>query len=173
MPSILQGNSRTVTILAGRTLRVRTTGQASVFFELGLNGTNHSVGATGFEFHNPDDPLRVTISAEVGTAIYTVFYSDLVPFTGNFTLAVDDDGKIFRCDDPSDVTVTVPGTLPECFSAAFSTSDAGKVTIAAGSGAAKRSSASALNSQYQWGSVLVAKNADDNSAEFVLGGDFA
>jgi len=61
---------------------------------------------------------------------------------------------------------------PNSFSAAFAMWDAGTVTIAAGSGATNRSNTSALNSQYQWGSVFVGENANDVSAEFVLGGDF-
>jgi hypothetical protein len=168
--SIAEGISRVVTIPARRTLRVTTAGQADVF-----EGTRTKhVDSHGFELSaNSHYPRSVTIKAATGPTDYTIFYSDVVPFTGSFTLAADDEGKVFRCDDPSNVTVTVPATLPECFSAAFVMGDAGTVTIAAGSGATKRSSTATLNSQYQWGSLFVGKNANDASAEFVLGGDFA
>ena len=170
MPSVSEGSSSTFTVPANRTLRVKTTGEAFVFVDFDKHVVKSSAH---FDLPSPDIPRRVTVTALTGTANYTVFYSDVVPFTGNFTLSADDDGKVFRCDDSSNVTVTVPATLPECFSAAFSMWGAGTVTISAGSGATKRSSTAALSSQYQWGSVLVVKNADDASAEFVLGGDFA
>ncbi|WP_131871091.1 hypothetical protein [Bradyrhizobium sp. Y-H1] len=120
----------------------------------------------------PDPAKRVTIVAISGTANYTVYYTDVVPFTGDRTLSLDDNGKVLRCDDTSNVTITVPADLPECFSCGFLMWSTGTVTLAAGSGATKRSSTSAIGAQYSSGAMLVATNADDASAEFVLSGGF-
>ncbi|MBR0735765.1 hypothetical protein JQ581_02400 [Bradyrhizobium liaoningense] len=152
-------------------LEVSTVGEASVTIEGGrtwwLRAGDKRRLSTG------DPAKRVTIKAISGTATYTIFYTDVVPFTGNRTLSLDDNGKVLRCDDTSNVTITVPRDLPECFCCAFMMWSTGTITASAGSGATKRSSASVLSTQYLTGALLVAKNADDASAEFILSGGFA
>lgn len=170
MSSVTQGNSTTFTIPAGRTLQVKAASETQVIVDF---RQFRVVDGQDFEFRTDRDLHGVTVKAIVGDADYTIFYSDVVPFTGNRTLGADDNGKILRCDDSSNVTITVPADLPECFSVGFAMWGAGTITVAAGSGATKRSSTSAISTQYQWGSLLVVKNADDASAEFALGGDFA
>ncbi len=169
MTTLQEGGSGDFTIPRGRTLQVRTTGEAVA--KVGFREFTVLPGQN-FEFYTDRDLRRVTVTAVIGAANYTVFYSDVVPFTGDRTLALTDDGKVLRCDDASNVTVTAPNNLPECFSVGFAMWGAGTITVAAGSGATNRSSTSAISTQYQWGSLVVAKNTDDASAEFVLGGDF-
>lgn len=171
MSSVAQGNSVTIIVPADRTLEVSTAGEASVTIEGGRTWWLRAGEKRRLVL--PDPAKRVTITALSGTATYTVFYTDVVPFTGNRTLSLDDNGKVLRCDDTSNVTITVPRGLPEFFSCGFMMWSTGTITIAAGSGATKRSSASALSTQYMSGALLVAKNADNASAEFVLGGGFA
>ncbi|GMO21775.1 hypothetical protein BwSF12_13070 [Bradyrhizobium ottawaense] len=171
MSSVSQGNSVTIIVPADRILEVSTAGEASVTIEGGRTWWLRPGDKRRLLL--PDPAKRVTITAFSGTANYTIFYTDVVPFTGNRTLSLDDNGKVLRCDDPSNVTITVPRDLPECFSCGFMMWSTGTITVSAGSGAAKRSSVSALSTQYQWGSVLVAKNADEASAEFLLGGGFS
>lgn len=98
---------------------------------------------------------------------------NIVPFTGSFTLTRSDEGKIFRCDDASNVTVTVPGDLYEGFNCGFMMYAAGTVTLAADIGAANKSGKTALLTQYQAGSLMVAKSVGFKSHEFLVGGDFA
>ncbi|QIO34642.1 hypothetical protein [Bradyrhizobium sp. 1(2017)] len=171
MSSVSQGNSAAVFVPADRILEVSTAGEASVTIEGGrtwwLRSGDKRRLSTG------DPAKRVTIEAISGTASYTVYYSDVVPFTGNRTLSPDDNGKVLRCDDTSDVTITVPPDLPECFSCGFMMWSTGTITVSAGSGATKRSSTSELSTQYSTGALLVGKNADGASAEFILSGGFA
>lgn len=95
-------------------------------------------------------------------------------FTGARTLRSEDNGKVLRCDDASNVIVTIPNDLPQGFNIGFAMWGAGTVTITAASGATNRSSKSALSTQYQVGALLVLKQPDGGAvAEFVLGGDFA
>ncbi|TCU68248.1 hypothetical protein EDE08_109355 [Bradyrhizobium sp. R2.2-H] len=170
MSSVAQGNSVTIIVPADRTLEVSTAGEASVTVEGGRTWWLRSGEKRRLAL--PDPAKRVTIVAISGTANYTVYYTDVVPFTGDRTLSLDDNGKVLRCDDTSNVTITVPADLPECFSCGFLMWSTGTVTLAAGSGATKRSSTSAIGAQYSSGAMLVATNADDASAEFVLSGGF-
>jgi hypothetical protein len=170
MSSVSQGNSVTIIVPADRTLEVSTAGEASVTVEGGRTWWLRAGEKRRLVL--PDPAKRVTIVAISGTANYTVFYTDVVPFTGNRTLSLDDNGKVLRCDDTSDVTITVPADLPECFTCGFLRWSTGTVTVAAGAGATKRSSTSAIGTQYSSGALLVGKNVDGASAEFVLSGEF-
>jgi len=99
--------------------------------------------------------------------------ANVEPFTGNLALSNDDAGKVFRCDDASNVTVTVPANLVEGYCIALTRWGTGTVTVAAGAGATKRSSESAISAQYGSCSVTVVKNANGASAEFIIKGDVA
>lgn len=169
MSKVTQGNSASVLIPTGRRIKVTTDGEA--FFEHGEIKRRITWEDPPFYFAG-GDALSSVIRAVSGTVTYTIFYTDVIPFTGNRTLTADDNGKVLRCDDASNVTVTVPRDLPECFTCGFLMWGAGTITLAAGSGATKRSSTSAISAQYSSGALLVAKNADDGSAEFVLSGGF-
>lgn len=172
MSSVSEGNSITLTIPIGRTLRVDSAGEALI-----VDGTKSYRASPGFPVRWRPSVYsyerRVTIRALSGAADYTIFYTDVIPFTGDRTLTAEDDGKVLRCDDASNVTITVPADLPECFSVVFLMWSTGTITVEAGSGATKRSDASELSTQYQSGALLVTRNADDASAEFVLNGGFA
>jgi hypothetical protein len=104
---------------------------------------------------------------------YAALRGNIVPFTGSFTLSRSDAGKIFRCEDTANVTVTVPGDLLEGFNCGFIMYSTGTVTIAAGTGASNKSGKTALSTQYQSGSVLMSKRTADGQHDFLLGGDFA
>lgn len=89
----------------------------------------------------------------------------------SFTLREMDNGKIFRCENSSGITITVPSTLPEGFNVAASQWGTGSVTFAAGTGATARSSALEVADQYETASLLVMKNnAGETAAEFTVGG---
>lgn len=104
---------------------------------------------------------------------YATQFGNIEGFTGNRTLTLSDNGKMLRCDDASAVTITVPNSLPTGFNIGILQWGAGTLTVAAGAGATKRSSASAINAQYGAGAVVVAKNVDGVSAEFIIGGSVA
>lgn len=97
------------------------------------------------------------------------FLARITPFSGT-TLTLDEDmnGMVLRSDGASNVTVTVPSTLPLGFNCGFMMYGAGTVTLSAGGGMTNRSAKTALSTQYQSGSLLVSK-----AAEFIVGGDFA
>jgi hypothetical protein len=125
---------------------------------------------------------RWRIEVDAGSINYTIDQPDnqyasgwanVQSFVGNYTLQVSDNGKLLRCDDTSNVTVTVPGNLPTGFNVGFAMWGTGTVTVAAGAGATKRGSGATIGTQYESGHVHVGKNADGNSAEFILGGSFA
>lgn len=93
----------------------------------------------------------------------------VVPFSGAaLTLDEDMNGLIFRSDGASAVTVTVPSSLPLGFNCGFIMYGAGTVTLSPGAGMTNRSAKTALSTQYQSGSIFVAK-----AGEFLAGGDFA
>lgn len=104
---------------------------------------------------------------------YAAFRGNIVAFTESFTLTRSDAGKIFRCESASNVTVTVPGDLPEGFNCGFVMYAAGTVTIAAGVGASNKSGKTGLSTQYQSGSLLVSKRTAEGQHDFLVGGDFA
>lgn len=113
----------------------------------------------------------LTYTSTILAHSYATGRGNVEGFTGARTLRAEDNGKILRSDDGSAVAVTVPNDLPQGFNVAVSQWGAGAVTFTAGSGATKRSSTSGVTAQYGTVSVLVMKNADAASAEFVLGGD--
>jgi hypothetical protein len=119
-----------------------------------------SAGSLSYQFSKPDFD-------------YSTQLGNVEGFTGNRTLTLSDNGKLLRCDDASAVTITVPNAMPTGFNVGILQWGAGTVTVAAGSGATKRTSASALSAQYAAGSIVIAKNVDGASAEFVLGGSVA
>jgi hypothetical protein len=104
---------------------------------------------------------------------YSTQLGNVESFTGNRTLTLSDNGKLLRCDDAGAVTITVPNTLPTGFNVGMAQWGAGSVTVAAASGATNRGTPVALTAQYAAGSIVVLKNADGASAEFVLGGSVA
>jgi hypothetical protein len=125
-------------------------------------------------------PTRFAIECSAGNISFSVttpnpafctLLGKIEPFVGNRTLTADDNGRLFRCDDASNVTITVPNFLPEGYNVAFSEWGAGTVTFSAGSGATNRSSTSAVSAQCKIGALLVMKNSNGAAAEFMLGGD--
>lgn len=92
-------------------------------------------------------------------------------FTGNRLLNMNDNGKLLRCEDTSAVTITVPGNLPKGFNCSFAQWNTGSVTIAGGTGATARSTATQATGQYKIGCVLVVKNVDGKSAEYTCNGE--
>lgn len=93
-------------------------------------------------------------------------------FTGSFRLKNEDNGKVFRCEDAGNVTITVPSNLIEGFNCGAVQWSTGTITWAFTNGAVKRAGGSATSAQYQRGSLIVLKNVDGASAECVVGGDF-
>jgi hypothetical protein len=92
----------------------------------------------------------------------------------NYTLKHSDIGNVFRNDDATNYTVTVPSTLIGGFSAGFLQYSTGTITLSAGLYAVNKSAKTATSAQFARGSVFVAKqNAADTKAEFLVGGDFA
>jgi hypothetical protein len=105
-------------------------------------------------------------------AKYENRFGHVIPFKGNFTLVNEQNGAIFRCDDGSNVTVTIPRNLMEGFNVAFAQWAAGTITLSAASGAINRAGGTATSAIYQHGSLIVVKNSNNASTEFVVGGDF-
>jgi hypothetical protein len=112
----------------------------------------------------------IDYSVGVNDLEYASDLGNVRPFTGDRTLTLEDNGLLLRCDDNSNVTVSVPGNLPEGFNVGVWRWGTGTVTFAAVSGSTKRSSETQVTSQYGLGSVTVAKNVGDVAAEFTLGG---
>ncbi|MCK1619557.1 hypothetical protein IVA96_23870 [Bradyrhizobium sp. 159] len=101
----------------------------------------------------------------------------IVPFTGNLVITRNDEGKIFRSDDTSNVTVTVPNDLHDGFNIGFMTYSTGTITLVPGPHVINRSGKTALLSQYLAGSLMVTKRSGGDGVfgdiEFLVGGDFA
>lgn len=101
----------------------------------------------------------------------------VVPFTGNLAITRNDEGKIFRSDDASNVTVTIPNDLHDGFNIGFITYSTGTITLVAGPHVTNKSGRSALPSQYLAGSLMVTKRSGGpdvlGDIEFMTGGDFA
>jgi hypothetical protein len=103
----------------------------------------------------------------------TNFHADIAITTGSIVLTADCNGKIFRYEGAANITVTVPATLVKGFNCGFAMWGTGTITLTPASGATNRSSKTALNTQYQSGTVLVMKNVGGANAEYLVGGDFA
>jgi hypothetical protein len=190
MPSVNQGAPVTITLQAGETLRVvsdansnglvRRLGDKAGFQRSGSQ--EQSVPASSTRVFGPaTSARRYSIEVAVGSLTYTTSVEDLPysnllgnieGFTGSKTLRAEDNGKFLRCDDASNVTITVQNDLPQGFNVSFSMWSTGTITVAAASGATNRSTTSALSTQYQLGSLIVMKNAG-TAAEYVLTGGFA
>lgn len=169
MSVVSQGSTANVHVPNGRRIKITTAGVAYV----GTGNRRITDSSTPYIELAEGPNHYVAIDASVGDVTYTIFYSDVVPFTGNRTLTADDNGKVLRCDSASNVTITVPADLPECFSCGFMMWSTGTIAVSAGSGATNRSGVSTLSTQYASGALLVGKNADDVSAEFILSDGFA
>lgn len=190
MSTVSAGQKLDVTLQVGETLRVVAGAVSSgLVRRLGMPGDqrqgpqNTDVPVSGTRQFGPFPTIRrYSIECAVGALTYTAAIDDLPTathlgniegFSGARTLRSEDNGKIFRCDDASGVTVTVSNDLPEGFNVGFAKWGAGTVTIAAASGATNRTSKTALATQYNSGTLVVLKNGTGSAAEFVLGGDFA
>jgi hypothetical protein len=190
MNTILVGQSYPVELISGLTLVVTAAASSTGRIKRHSNSVGSplvqdwflSIPAGETRQFGPFPTIRrYTVECQTGSISYDVVkldndlatqFGNLQKFTGNLTLSPEDNGKLLRCEDGSNVTVTAPATLPEGFNIGFLMWAAGTVTVAAGAGATNRSSKTALSTQYQVGSLIVAKNAG-GAAEFVLGGDFA
>jgi hypothetical protein len=112
-------------------------------------------------------------SAEFPPAPFCILLGKIEALSANYTLSETDNGRLFRIDATSAVTITVPNNLPAGFNVSFAQWNTGAVTIAPASGASNRSGVSALSAQFAYGALVVMKNIDGVSAEFILGGSFA
>jgi hypothetical protein len=192
MNAINIGQTLTVTLESGYTLAVTAAANSSGRIRREANSIGGPLARDWFKtipvgetrrFGPFPTERRYDIECQSGSLSYEIvtepdndfatLLGNVEKFTGNITLSVEDNGKLMRCEDASNVNVTVPATLPEGFNIGFMMWGAGTVTIAAGSGATNRSAATALSTQYDVGSLIVGKNADGTAAEFVLGGGFA
>lgn len=97
----------------------------------------------------------------------------VLPITGSFTLRPEHNGICWLSELDTNVTITVPGDLFRQFNSAFATFGTGWITIDVTGGAVNRSTVAALNAQYKQGGLLIWRNSGGNTAEFLLGGDFA
>jgi hypothetical protein len=105
---------------------------------------------------------------------YATQRGNIEPFVGSFTLKTEDMGKVFRCDDTSNVTITVPNDFAQGFNCGFIMYGTGTVTLSFAAGATNKSGKIALSTQYQRGSLFCAKQiAANNAAEILVGGDFS
>lgn len=190
MPTIQGQRPQIVVLEAGQTLVVTTDALSSgLIRRIGRSGGNlggyqvTNVPISSSRIFGPYPTLR-HFSLEVAAGLFTYVISfhdygyavelgNVEAFTGNRRVMSGDNGKVFRCEDASAVTITVSNDLPEGFNVGFVTYGAGSLTISADTGATNRSSTSALSAQYKFGSLIVTKNATGSAAEFLLGGDFA
>lgn len=105
---------------------------------------------------------------------YATQRGNIEPFVGSFAIKNEDMGKVFRCDDTSNVTITVPNDLSQGFNCGFIMYGTGTITLSFASGAINHSAKTALTTQYQRGSLFCAKQISaNNAAEILVGGDFA
>lgn len=189
MPVVNQGSPTTVTLEVGETMRVvadansngivRRSGDRAGFQRSGVQQQSIPAGAT--RIFGPFPSIRhYSIEVAVGSLTYTstiddfaysTIFANVEGFSGNRTLMDGDNGKLLRCDDGSAVTITVPNNLAEGFNIGVAQWGAGAVTIAAASGATKRSAAASPSAQYKVGALLVVKNSDGASAEFTFSGE--
>lgn len=182
---VTQGPPVYLTLEAGAVLTVTadalSNGLVRLLDRTGYQETN--VPASGTRKFGVFPALRrYSIECAVGTLSYRVDQPDLdygtqlgniEAFTGARLLRAEDNGKLLRCDDTSNVVITVPDFLPEGFNVAYAMWSTGTVSITAGAGATARDSKSGVATQYKVGSLLVVKNANGVSAEYLLGGDAA
>jgi hypothetical protein len=129
------------------------------------NPRAYSIEAVGTKLTYTIDKPSQSFARELG---------DVWGFTGSLVLNNEMNGRVLRCDDTSNVTITVPGDLAEGFNAGFIKYAAGNVTLSFTSGAVNRNGVTALTTLYQRGSLFVAKQTvAEDTAECMVGGDFA
>ncbi|MCK1322924.1 hypothetical protein IVB08_06525 [Bradyrhizobium sp. 173] len=102
----------------------------------------------------------------------------VVPFTGSLAITRNDEGKIFRCDDTNNVTVTIMNDLHTGFNCGFVMYGTGTITLAASPHVVNKSAKTTLSTQYQAGSLMVLNRTGGNfgvvaDIEILVGGDFA
>lgn len=92
---------------------------------------------------------------------------------GDYTVVLDDNGKLIRVQTDNPVRITLPGPMPDKFNIGILQLGAGDVTIVAGSGAAffSRSGFIKAAGKYAFLSAVVFQNSDGVSAQWALGGD--
>lgn len=112
-------------------------------------------------------------TVDAGQMAFATLRGNVEAVDASFTLRADDNGKIFRSEAGADITITVPPDLPEGFNVGASKWGVGNVIFAAGTGATARSVSLTVSTLYSVGSLMVMKNANGVSAEFVTGGDVA
>jgi hypothetical protein len=185
------GRTERITLNAGTTIAIAAAANSSGRVRRQNNANGGIIAQDWFRTLAAGDTIRLgpypvskhyEIETQLGSLTYTFSNPDndfatqlgnVEKFAGSITLTAEDNGKLFRCEDASNVTVTVPNNLPEGFNAGFLMWGAGTVTIAAGSGATNRSTTTALTTQFDMGSLIVGKNSTGSAAEFALGGAFA
>lgn len=184
MPAVNQGPATFLALDVGETVTITANSTSSGLVRRVMPDGGNLPGAQlsnvlpgGSVIFGPFPTVRhFSIECVVGSLTYTLskdefgrsaLLGNIEGFTGNRTLIAQDNGKIFRCDDTLNVTITVPGNLTAGFNVGFAMWGGGTVTVQAGVGATNRSSTLALINQYDVGSVLVMKGG-----EFVLGGSF-
>jgi hypothetical protein len=89
----------------------------------------------------------------------------IVPLTSSRALTIEDMGLVLR-SDAGDVALTVPGTLPEGFNCTVS-DWGGRITLLEGDGATNQGFENQTTA-YETLTLMVIRNVDGNSAEFVL-----
>jgi hypothetical protein len=95
----------------------------------------------------------------------------IAELTDSITLTTSYTGKVIVIEKATATAVTVPATLPAGFNCAVAQWGAGAVTFTAGSGATNRTGLTAIPDQYGMASVVVLRNSDGSSAEYIMGGD--
>ncbi len=85
----------------------------------------------------------------------------------SLTLEGRHNGLVLRSDSDFGVTVTVSRYLPEGFTCAVAQWGNGTVTVAE-AGSTNQSGTTATSAQYNMLSLIVVKNADGASAEFIV-----
>lgn len=177
------------TVSPGRDLRVTLPPGATMTLtpDVNASGAAYRIGskriAMNFQastpkslgpFPQPREYSIISNGGSVDVAIVTpdkhfsALLANVEGFTGNLTLNEDDAGKIFRCDDASGVTVTIPASLPLGFICGVSRYGAGAVTFAAGAGMTSRSTATSIAAQYGGAEISVLK-----AGEYLIRGDVA
>ena len=77
---------------------------------------------------------QVLTSTVTGTQWKDIKLAEVVSKTSNYTLTVNDNGKVFTFNSSTDVTLTVPNGLPIGFNISIYQTNTGKVTIVGSGG---------------------------------------
>ena len=106
------------------------------------------------------ETLKMAINAQTGTA---------------YTLVAADSGKVVTMNNAAASTLTLPNNLPVGFTVTIVQIGAGKVTVAAGSGATVNSRGSVLGfaGRYSAVTITVYANGTGTAATAFLSGDVA